>query len=199
MRKVSYVVCTLFAVVIVGACSENVQALGPVRQADLCVIPAPGASPVVVRDTTAAVQTDQLIVSLRCSQSVYAASTPLRLTLRNPGPDTSFIVHCDSTAELSLEKRVGDSWIAAWNAAYPACLSSQPIVLPPGGEYETSVQLFVGANGSNVSPQFSIDTVPGIYRFVWESIVDSFTFPTWGAPIPVELRRSNEFAIVVTP
>ena len=73
------------------------------------------------------------------------------------------------------------------------------IVIPPGGHYETSIDLLGGAKGGNGFPRFEVDYIPGVYRFVWTDISDSFTFssPTAWTAIPIEYRRSNAFAIVV--
>ena len=66
---------------------------------------------------------------------------------------------------------------------------------------DRTIDLFGVPAGFNGIPQFVVKDIPGVYRIVWYQIVDSFTFQPskWGAPVAIEYRRSNPFAIVVDP
>jgi hypothetical protein len=165
------------------------------------ITPSPdGIVPAVPRDTSAAILTDSQLVHLRLQSLAYSAVPPIHVTIFNPRSDTSFIVNCDGSTGLSLEKQDGTQWVPAWSAVVLLCLSP-PIVIPPKGQYGTSIDFIAAAQGTNILPQFFVKDIPGVYRLVWSQIVDSFSFSQakWGAPIPVEYRRSNAFAIVVDP
>jgi hypothetical protein len=118
----------------------------------------------------------------------------------NPRADTSFIINCGGATGLYLEKQAGDTWTRAWTAVVPQCLTA-PFVIPPNGHYTTLIDLYGAAKNVNAAPQFVVDDIPGVYRFVWTQIVDSFTRQplSAGPPVPIELRRSNAFAVVVKP
>ena len=164
-------------------------------------LPPGGIVPAVPRDLGAAVQTDSLIVHMKRSGVGYTATAPLHVSLYNPRADTSFIVNCNGEAAYALEEQVNGEWINAWNGAFAACLSAA-IVVPPSGHADQTILLFGAPKGGNVVPAFTVDAVPGVYRIVFTSVVDAFSMGPplrVGAPIPVELRRSNPFAIVVDP
>ena len=163
-------------------------------------LPPGGVVPPVPRDSSAAIQTDSQLVHLRFQSPVYEAVPPIHVTMFNPRSDTSFIVNCRGETGLSLEKQNGTQWVPAWSAVVPLCLSPA-VAIPPKGQYGTSIDFLGARTGSNVFPQFSVNDIPGVYRFVWLQIVDSFSFPQgkWGAPVAIEYRRSNPFAIVVDP
>lgn len=163
-------------------------------------LPPGGIVPAVPRDLHAAIQTDSLLVHMKFNAPLYTASIPIHVTIYNTRPDTSFIVNCGGATGLLLEKQTGNQWVTAWAPLIPACLSPA-IAVPPGGQYATSINLFGVPSGTNGEPRFILNDLPGVYRFVWTDIVDSFTFAPAkiGALISIELRRSNAFAIVVTP
>lgn len=163
-------------------------------------LPPAGVVPNVSRDVSAAIQTDSLLLHLKVNGPVIS-SAAIHLVIYNPRPDTSFIINCNGATGVSLEKQSGTQWVGALSSVVPLCYSS-PIVIPPGGQYETSIMIAGGSSGSNVAPQFTMNDLPGVYRFVWSQIVGSFnapefTPPTWGPPIPADYRRSNAFAVIV--
>jgi len=163
-------------------------------------LPPEGIVPYVPRDLSAAIQTDSLIVRLRRDDVVYRARAPIGITIHNPRPDTSFIPNCNRQTGLLLEKQSGSQWVTAWGAVIPSC-ASPDIVIPPNGNYETVIDLLGVPKGANGVPRFTVDNIPGIYRFVWTQIVDSRTVLTQtpGRVIPIAYRRSNAFAIVTAP
>jgi hypothetical protein len=164
-------------------------------------MPPGGAVPYVPRDLSAAIQTDSLIVHLKAG-FIYEAAAPLHVTIYNPRPDTIAIINCGGFTGVGLERRQdGDHWVAAWSAAVPGCFSA-PIVIPPAGHYEATLRLEGARIGQNGMPRFLVNEIPGVYRLVYSAIVSAFTStpsPKWGPVIPVELRRSNPFAIVIDP
>lgn len=164
-------------------------------------LPPGGAVPFVARDLSAAIQTDSVLVHLKLAGNVlYEATTPIHATIFNPRPDTSFMLTCDGSGPFILEKLIGGQWASAWEGAFPACLSV--IAIPPQGHHDIAIPFLGAKRGTNAVPRFTIDDIPGVYRITWTSIVDSWTTtprPTSGAPIAVEYRRSNPFAIVVDP
>lgn len=162
-------------------------------------LPPGGVVPAVPRDLSAAIQTESLLVHMKFSAPLYSVVPAIHVTIYNPRPDTSFIVNCGGLTGLILEKQTGNQWVTAWAPGTPACLSPA-IVVPPGGRYETSINVYGLPAGNSGQPMFILTDLPGVYRFVWTNIVDSFVFPgKIGAVIPIELRRSNAFAIVVSP
>jgi hypothetical protein len=174
--------------------------IGPYRSNEIEIkLPAEGLVPAVSRDLTAAIQTDQLLVSLN-GYGQFLKGQPIRATIYNPRPDTSFIVNCNGATALALEKQYGTEWRMAWVAAVPGC-GSAAIVIAPGGHYDAVFDISGGTFGSNVVPQFGVAYIPGVYRMVFSRIVSSFSMssPISGTPIAVELRRSNPFAIIVDP
>lgn len=163
-------------------------------------LPPEGAVPLVPRDLGAVIQTDSLLYQLSYEFGIYKRDLPIHVSIYNPRADTSFIINCGGATGLYLEKQTGSTWTRAWTAVVPQCLS-MPFVIPPNGHYATLIDLFGAAKTVNAAPQFAIDDIPGVYRFVWTQIVDSFTTQplSAGAPASIELRRSNPFAIVVRP
>lgn len=169
-------------------------------------IPEGGVVPNVVRDLGPAIQTDSLIYHLHSAFTSYGyyydhGNVPVRATIFNPLPDTSFIVTCNGQSATYLERLDNGIWSPAWSDAVPACLGPV-IAIPPNGQAQTAVSVNGGGKGSRILPQYTVPYVPGVYRLVWREIVKGFAMgpPTnLGTPIPIEYRRSNPFALVVEP
>jgi hypothetical protein len=152
-------------------------------------LPAEGLIPNVLRDLTPAVQTDSLVIRLKDNGQWYS-SRPIRVSIYNPRPDTSFITSCNQDLGVLLEKQNGNDWQTVWGSVVLACLGPS-VAIPPGGHFDGTVDLTGGKFGTNIMPRFSTEYVPGIYRMTFPQIVAK------GTPIPVEYRRSNSFALVV--
>jgi hypothetical protein len=152
-------------------------------------LPPEGIVPRVTRDTSAAIQTDSLLVHLTATGEFYS-SPAIRVSIHNPMSDTSFIVNCGGATLFTLEKEIGDQWVPVWGDVIPGCVSPA-IAIPPGSRYMTSIDVSGAPLGSNAAPGYSVRDIPGVYRLVWADIVDSS-----GKPIPIQYRRSNAFAIV---
>lgn len=162
-------------------------------------LPPSGLLSFVPRDTMAYVQTDSLVLHMTGGPLVYSSATPLRMTIYNPRPDTTFIVNCDGLPAI-LEKQVAGAWVAATDGAGPACLSA-PIVIPPNARIDTSMAIVGAMPGTNGEPAFKIDYLPGVYRVVIGGMYDSFSYSPpplkFGNPVPVVYGTSNPFLIII--
>ncbi|MGH7567859.1 MAG: hypothetical protein ACREL9_02650 [Gemmatimonadales bacterium] len=144
------------------------------------------------RDTTPLFQTDSVIYTLRADSLGYSADIRVRFTNRTS--DTTYFVNCDRAIQVSLEKLNDGQWRAVWSPLLPLCLSP-PIVVPPGGRYDTRIDVFGGYSGGNSMPQFSVGEVAGVYRAVWHDALRSYRdHPPFGEPLALEHRLSNRFA-----
>jgi hypothetical protein len=116
---------------------------------------------------------------------------------RNVTGDSVYFINCNGIIVPSLEKRTGDTWSPVWSGATPACLSP-PVVVPPDGEYEDTVQVL---SGPDMYPQLRVPEVEGTYHLVWHGVVHSYRGDTSppGTPLPQEERTSNEFTLSAPP
>ena len=137
-------------------------------------------------------QTDSTSYTLQRTPSGY--QTVLGVTYTNHTADTVSFVNCNGETGMVLQKRIDTTWTNAWGRAVPACLSP-PIVVPPGGSWTSSITVFGGYPGTNVTPTFDIPDVTGLYRALWVQAVTDYQprVPPFGDPIPAEHRISNEF------
>lgn len=183
LRSVTYV---LVSVLLVGlsACKGAVD--------------GPGAetSDVVVQDSASAFRTDALAYTLRATSAGLEGEIPFVFT--NPTEGPVYIVNCNGSTSLQLEKLVEGNWVEAWSPAIPQCLST-PIVVQPGEEYRDTVRVFGGRPSTNVYPKFDVAEIPGVYRLVWSDVLRSYddrSYP-FGEALPAEQRTSNRFALTL--
>jgi hypothetical protein len=148
----------------------------------------------VPRDIEAAFQTDSLEYTL--SHEPWGYDATIGFTFKNPTADSVFVVNCRSLWQFHLEKYEAGGWIPAYQPSLPGCLSPA-IIISPLSEAQASVRIIAGYRGTNLYPQFEVESIEGVYRIVWKQVVHSFVmYPTsWGPDIPFEHRISNRFVL----
>jgi len=150
----------------------------------------------LLRDSTPPFQTDQLGYILVSTLDGLEGEIPYVFT--NPTQSPVYIVNCNGFTSLALEKRVGEQWVKAWEPVMEACLS-EPIVVQPEQEYRAVIYVFAAHPANDIDPKFLVDSVPGVYRLVWHSILQNYdpdTYP-FGEALPLEQRISNHFRLDV--
>jgi hypothetical protein len=148
------------------------------------------------RDLTAPFQTDQLSYILVSTSEGLEVEIPYMFT--NPTQSAVYIVNCNGFTRLALEKRTGDHWVKAWEPVVEACLS-EPIVVQPEQAYQAVIHVFGAHPANDMHPKFSVDSVPGVYRLVWQDVLQTYdpdTYP-FGEALPLEQRVSNHFRLDV--
>lgn len=149
----------------------------------------------LVRDA-AAFQTDQLSYTLVTTPTGIEGKIAVVFT--NGTNEPVFFVNCNGITALTLEQQVGEQWVRAWDPVIPACLSA-PITVEPDQEYRAVVHVFSGHPGTNMYPEFNVDTIPGVYRFVWHDVLQTYdpNAQPHGETLPAEQRYSNRFRVDV--
>jgi hypothetical protein len=146
------------------------------------------------RDPTAPFQTDQLHYTLVATPDGLEGEIPFVFT--NPTKSPVYIVNCNGFTELIMEKWTGEQWVKAWEPAMEACLS-EPIVVQPGQAYRAVVHVFAADPAKDMYPKFSVASVPGVYRLVWQAVLQNYApdaYP-FGEALPLEQRISNHFRL----
>jgi hypothetical protein len=116
---------------------------------------------------------------------------PYSFANRTGGP--VYLVNCNGEFSVGLSRLVDDEWRSAWAYARQMCLSP-PIVIEPGAVYRDTLRVVNAPEAA--LPRF--DAVSGRYRFRWNDALSSYQdrLP-FGEPLPLELRTSNEFEVVL--
>jgi len=119
-------------------------------------------------------------------------------TFSNRTGKTVSLLNCLGQVPPTLERRVGDEWVLAWQTATFAC-SSPPIVIDPETQYSNELHVFAFPSGSNFHPQFTPEPISGTYRLVWHVTVWDYedTGPGRSTKLPERLRVSNSFQLLV--
>ena len=148
----------------------------------------------ITRDVGALFQTDSLRYTLRAQSVGFDGEIGLTFTNRTGG--TVYIVNCNESTAVSLEKRVAGQWETVWSPPIPLCLS-KPITIAVGATYRTRIRIFGGYPGANSYPKFSTTDIAGEYRAVWAQVLSSYqpdSLP-FGARLPIDRRVSNRFIL----
>jgi hypothetical protein len=159
--------------------------------------PPPGGchSPLdIERDTAAPIQTDRL--EYRLLRTTLGVETEIGYELTNATAGPIYIVNCNGSTEVRLEKQVHGEWVHAWGKSVPDCLGP-PIVLEPGEVTERTLSVFGGDPGCRCAPQFAFEDRERTYRLVLIEVRDAFDEETlsFGAPVPLDARVSNPFRL----
>lgn len=146
------------------------------------------------RDVEAPIQTSRLDYELR--EVDRGVETDIEYEFRNRTSAPIFIVNCNGSTGVRLEKLIGGEWVGAWGNTTPDCLSP-PIVIDPGQAVTRTLSVFGGHPGCGCAPQFSFEEREGIYRMVLVDVLDSFdeNLSPFGTQIPEEERVSNRFRL----
>ena len=154
------------------------------------------APPNLVRDTVPRIQTSTLGYTWT-RQPGLGWKVDIPITYRNNTADTIYMVNCNGTPQVSLEKQLGQTWESAiTGTAYQGCLSP-PVVFPPGVLVRDTFTFFGADPGANMYPQFTTTVIDGVYRMTWSNLVFHYqnSLP-FGAPVPPVQQLSNAFVIM---
>jgi hypothetical protein len=140
------------------------------------------------------ITTDAQAYVLRSQGSALTADIAIRF--ENRAASAMYIVNCNGGLAPVLEKRVGDAWVPYWAPILSLCLSS-PIVIAPGASIERVLSVWGALPGTNQAPQWASAEMAGTYRIVLQNVVHNYDDrrQDFGAPVPLELRVSNEFTL----
>jgi hypothetical protein len=122
--------------------------------------------------------------------------TTIGIRFENRSDRTMYIVNCRGGLAPVLQKRVSGQWVEYWSPVVLMCLSP-PIVIEPGAHIERSLPIWGALPGNNAAPEWRSPDVPGTYRMVLGSVVWNYSDrgQSFGDPVPLELRVSNEFTL----
>ena len=145
-------------------------------------------------DPGAPIQTDRPAYLLVRDDQGWGARIPFEFT--NPAPDTLYAINCNGAITLALEKKAASEWEMFWMPMTNACLSP-PVVIPPGGAFRDTVDLWGAPPGGNVGPEFRTTDLTGTYRLIWANLVSHYSdgIPQLGDTVPTAYRVSNEFEL----
>lgn len=108
-----------------------------------------------------------------------------------------FLVNCNSTFNILLQREQDGEWKNAWSPLLPSCLSP-PIVIEANATFADILRVW-GAppDSTNWGPNFDVADPSGVYRIVWGTGLWSFQSDTlpFGPQIPLKWRVSNRFTL----
>lgn len=88
-------------------------------------------------------------------------------TLTNASDDILSMTGCHAPRGPNLEKQVNGSWIVAYDQIFLLCRTIPDFTWQPGTKTPASLDLFVAPRGTNIRPQWNVDTIDGVYRLHW--------------------------------
>jgi hypothetical protein len=188
-----YVLIPLTFVFLFSACRSNVVQPGSKEKQNSM---ENSVNEPLQRDLTAPFQTDQLHYTLVLAPDGLQGEIPY--VFNNPTQSPVYIVNCNGFTRLALEKRMGEYWVKAWEPIMEACLS-EPVVVQPEQAYRAVIHVFGAHPANDMYPKFSVDSIPGVYRLVWQDVLQTYdpqTYP-FGDALPLEQRISNHFRLDV--
>lgn len=149
-----------------------------------------GDSAAPVRDEEAAFQTDRLRYTVE-STALGGINGHIGYVFTNPTRAPVHFTGCRGVEQPVLEKWVDGQWVTALPAVILDCRGS-PIVVQPGREYRGSVDINGVGPEVNAAPKFSVDSIPGTYRFVWHKVFQAYD-DAHRELLPLAQRISNRF------
>jgi len=144
-------------------------------------------------DSAVSLQTDSTEYSLQFDDPGWR--TTVGFTYRTES-DTVYIVNCNGTILMTLQKLEPEGWTDAWYAEGNQCLSP-PIVVPPGNVFQGEVYIWGAEPGIRSYNTFRVPEIEGEYRLVWNQPVHHYLNGrgTFGDTIPLANRVSNRFRL----
>lgn len=117
----------------------------------------------------------------------------------NPNNSPTYIVNCNGSTSLRLDKLLDGVWVRAWRPVLPACLSP-PIIVAGRAQYQGVVRVVDCSFRTNCAPKFTVSNIPGQYRIVWGQVLSSYDDrkSPFGEPLPLEQQTSNTFTILTS-
>jgi hypothetical protein len=100
---------------------------------------------------------------------------------------------CNGQIHTRLEVEQNDRWITAWNSVDHGCPNF--VRIEPGQTVVGSVSVVAHDAGT---PRFQVDSIPGLYRLVWEGPAHYENHLTgWRLTdsLPTAVRTSNRFLL----
>src|SRR5215472_4065262 len=114
---------------------------------------------------TEPIQTDAPIYTYTETNGV--AHVNIRITYRNTTGRPVFLPMCQGPQPPRLQKQVGGQWVIAFSPNVLACQET-PMQIANNTSYDYVFQVVGGMPGTNYLPRFAVDTIPGVYRVLWE-------------------------------
>ena len=142
------------------------------------------------------IRTDQGGVTLRNVRSRYFYGT-LAYRFTNRSESIVYIPVCQGPHPPFLQKWEAGIWVLAYSLAVPRCLG-EPLEIAPGESIARTYEIIHGMPGSNLRT-FRVSEVEGVYRMVWNIYGRRDRLGGTSDLLPLELRVSNPFMIVVEP
>lgn len=145
----------------------------------------------LTRDSGPPIQTEDLIYKLE--EDSRGWSVNIDYTYQNRTGGTVYIVNCNGSFALRLERFEEGEWRFAWGPVLPQCLSPA-ITIAPGGTYGATLRVWGAPPETRMAPQFTDDDPAGLYRIVWIDALSSFQdrLP-FGEQLAFDHRVSNQF------
>lgn len=139
--------------------------------------------------------TDEPSYVVRFDGLGWGAEIPYTFTNRTGA--SVYLVNCNGSFGLLLERWEDGQWKTAWSPVMPDCLSP-PIVIADGQTFPSTVHMWGAVPGTNHYPQLDGGNPGGTYRIVWINALSSFQdHLPFGEQIAREYRVSNAFELVV--
>ena len=119
----------------------------------------------------------------------------IRASLRNGESYPLYVVDCNNSALVALEKRMGESWKTVYR---PPCLQrgKQPIQIAPGQAYRDVARILI----SSGYPSFTGGEIPGVYRARYDVYRRFAQHPDSNRivaePAPEDATMTNEFTLL---
>ena len=141
------------------------------------------------------IQTDALEYQLTPDWVGLRVEIPYTFTNRTG--DRVYLVNCNGSFSIHLEREQDGEWKHAWSPVHNLCLSP-PIVVEPNGTFSDTLNVWGAPPDSlHIGPSFDVADPSGVYRIVWGTGLWSFQSDTlpFGPLIPLEWRISNHFTL----
>jgi hypothetical protein len=110
--------------------------------------------------------------------------------------DTVYIVQCNGTILMNLQKLEPEGWTDAWYAEGDQCLSP-PIVIPPGEVFQGEAHIWGAELGTGSMNTFRLPEIDGDYRLIWHQPVHHYMAGSgiFGDTLPLAQRTSNRLIL----
>lgn len=162
-----------------------------------CVAAMACAASRMALPATEPIQTDSPIYTYQEANGL--AQVVIRLTYRNTTGGPVFLPMCQGPQPPRLQKQVGDKWVIAFSPNVLAC-EETPMEIANNQSYTYTFQVIAGMPGTNYLPRFSVESVPGTYRILWEVFHGAAGEPSkpviTTAQLPTNQEVSNPFQLV---
>jgi hypothetical protein len=170
----------------------------PFRQIAVLLIAAAAcsSSTAPIDDGLADFQTDSVSYTLGTISIGYVGK--IGVTYTNKTSATASFENCLGGVDVQLQKLTNGEWKSVWSPILPACFSP-PIIVAPGQQHQSTINIFGGFPGSNSGPTFSTTDISGVYRAIWTPATAAQNGAPSGTLLPAEHRVSNQFTIVAPP